>query len=109
MVEKTLEGGEGHRRDVVLDPLGVELGGLGGHADRALLYVSMRRDVMGAFAIPPLHRVLAVLGAGCVLGLNGVLLADTFGLPIPFLKQVPDAPAGGLLQFVRIGKTSRKH
>nr|WP_229743253.1 MULTISPECIES: hypothetical protein [Salipiger] len=53
--------------------------------------------------------MLAVLGAGCVLGLNGVLLADTFGLPIPFLKQVPDAPAGGLLQFVRIGKTSRKH
>lgn len=52
----------------------------------ALLYFSMRRDVMGAFVIPPLLRVLAVLGAGCVLGLNGVLLADTFGLPIPFLK-----------------------
>ncbi|WP_321363177.1 Nramp family divalent metal transporter [uncultured Celeribacter sp.] len=51
----------------------------------ALLYFSARRDVMGAFRIGPVLRVLAVLGACAVLGLNFVLLAETFGLPIPFL------------------------
>ena len=49
----------------------------------ALLYFSSRRDVMGAFRINPVLRVLATLGACVVLGLNFVLLADTFGLPIP--------------------------
>ncbi|MBW6416958.1 Nramp family divalent metal transporter [Celeribacter sp. PS-C1] len=53
----------------------------------ALLYFSAKRDVMGAFRIGPVLRVLAVLGACAVLGLNFVLLAETFGLPIPFLAQ----------------------
>ena len=32
-----------------------------------------------------LLRLLATLGAMAVLGLNAVLLAVTFGLPVPFL------------------------
>ncbi|MBN8290607.1 Nramp family divalent metal transporter [Rhodobacter sp. NTK016B] len=51
----------------------------------ALLYFSSRRDVMGDFRIGPVLRVLATLGACTVLSLNFVLLADTFGVPIPFL------------------------
>jgi len=51
----------------------------------ALLYFSSRGDIMGAFRINPLLRVLATLGTCAVLGLNFVLLADTFGIPIPFL------------------------
>ncbi len=34
----------------------------------------------------PVLRTLATLGACAVLGLNFVLLADFFGLPVPFLK-----------------------
>ncbi len=52
----------------------------------ALLYFSARRDIMGAFAISPLLRVLATLGSCAVLGLNFVLLADVFGASIPFLE-----------------------
>ena len=52
----------------------------------ALLYFSARDDIMGAFRINPLLQVLATLGACAVLGLNFVLLADTFGVPIPFLE-----------------------
>ena len=51
----------------------------------ALIIFSARRDVMGAFAIGPVLKVLAVLGAAVVLALNFVLLAQTFGVPIPFL------------------------
>jgi manganese transport protein len=51
----------------------------------ALLYFSSREDIMGAFRIGPVLRVLAILGACAVLGLNFVLLAQTFGLPVPFL------------------------
>lgn len=52
----------------------------------ALLYFSSRGDIMGAFRINPVLRVLATLGACAVLGLNFVLLADTFGVPIPFIE-----------------------
>ncbi|MCV2878964.1 Nramp family divalent metal transporter [Sedimentimonas flavescens] len=51
----------------------------------ALIIFSMRRDIMGEFAAGPLVRGLAIAGAGAVLSLNFVLLADTFGVPIPFL------------------------
>ncbi|MCB1417896.1 MAG: Nramp family divalent metal transporter [Notoacmeibacter sp.] len=50
----------------------------------ALMIFSARRDVMGAFRVHPLLLVLAGLGAALVLGLNFVLLADAFGVPIPF-------------------------
>jgi len=51
----------------------------------ALLYFSSRRDIMGAFRINPILRFLAVIGACTVLGLNFVLLAETFGVQVPFL------------------------
>ncbi|MGR3651572.1 MAG: Nramp family divalent metal transporter [Roseovarius sp.] len=51
----------------------------------ALLVFSGRRDIMGGFAIGPVLRCLAALGASTVLLLNFVLLADVFGVPIPFL------------------------
>lgn len=51
----------------------------------ALLYFSSRGDIMGAFRINLLTRVLATFGACVVLGLNFVLLADAFGVPIPFM------------------------
>ena len=35
---------------------------------------------MGTFAIGPVLKTLAILGAVAVLGLNFVLLADFFGL-----------------------------
>ena len=50
----------------------------------ALIIFSMRRDVMGDFVTGPLIRILSILGAVVVLSLNFVLLADFFGLPIPF-------------------------
>lgn len=51
----------------------------------ALIIFSGRRDVMGAFAVGPVLRILSILAAVLVLGLNFVLLAQTFGLPLPFL------------------------
>ncbi len=51
----------------------------------ALIIFSARRDLMGAFAIGPVMKVFAILGATVVLALNFVLLAQTFGMPIPFL------------------------
>lgn len=50
----------------------------------ALLWLSGRREVMGAFVARPLTRVAAGAGAAVVLSLNFVLLAEAFGLPIPF-------------------------
>ena len=51
----------------------------------ALIIFSSRKDIMGDF-IPSLAlRVLAGLGACVVLGLNFVLLADFFGLPMTVL------------------------
>ncbi|MGK7296874.1 MAG: Nramp family divalent metal transporter [Candidatus Wenzhouxiangella sp. M2_3B_020] len=51
----------------------------------ALIIFSGRRAVMGDFTIGPVMQVLAILGAAVVLALNFVLLAQTFGVPIPFL------------------------
>jgi len=51
----------------------------------ALTIFVSRREVMGDLVASPLVRVLAVIGAAVVLGLNVVLLAGTFGLPVPFL------------------------
>lgn len=51
----------------------------------ALIYFTSRRDVMGTYVSGPLLRIPAYIGAAAVLGLNFVLLADAFGLPIPFL------------------------
>lgn len=51
----------------------------------ALIIFTARRDVMGPHATGPLLRMLGVSGAVVVLGLNAVLLAQTFGLHIAFL------------------------
>jgi manganese transport protein len=53
----------------------------------ALIIFTSRRDVMGAYAAGPAVRLLSLGGAAAVLGLNLVLLAQTFGLPIPFLER----------------------
>jgi manganese transport protein len=52
----------------------------------ALVILSSRRSVMGAFTIGPVLRTLAILASCVVLTLNFVLLADVAGLPIPFLS-----------------------
>ena len=41
---------------------------------------------MGPYAAGPMTRMLAYAGATMVLGLNFVLLADTFGVPIPLFR-----------------------
>ena len=46
----------------------------------ALIIFAARKDIMGTFAIGPVLKTLAILGAVAVLGLNFVLLADFFGL-----------------------------
>jgi manganese transport protein len=51
----------------------------------ALLIFTSRRDIMGDFVSGVPVRALALLGAIGVLGLNAVLLAQTFGVPIPGL------------------------
>ncbi|TQS69998.1 divalent metal cation transporter [Rhodobacteraceae bacterium] len=51
----------------------------------ALIIFVSRRDIMGDLATGPVIRTLAILGAIAVLGLNFVLLAGAFGVPIPFL------------------------
>lgn len=52
----------------------------------ALIIFTSRRDVMGTYASGPLVRLLSFAGAAAVLGLNFVLLATTFGVPILFLE-----------------------
>ncbi len=52
-----------------------------------LVVFTGRRSVMGAFANGPLTRAAAVAGAGVVLALNGVLLAQAFGVPVPGLGE----------------------
>lgn len=52
----------------------------------ALIIFTSRRDVMGSYANGPIVRLLSFAGAAAVLGLNFVLLATTFGVPIPFLE-----------------------
>ncbi len=51
----------------------------------ALIIFTSRRDIMGAYATGKIIRTLAAVGATAVLVLNFVLLADTFGIPVPFL------------------------
>ena len=51
----------------------------------ALLIFSARRDIMGAHVTRPVIRGLALVGAGIVLSLNFVLLAQVFGLSVPGL------------------------
>ncbi|MCV2868922.1 Nramp family divalent metal transporter [Defluviimonas sp. WL0002] len=51
----------------------------------ALIIFSSRRSVMRDFAIGPVLRICALAGAAAVLSLNFVLLADTFGMAVPFL------------------------
>ena len=52
----------------------------------ALIIFTSRRDIMGSYVTGPFVRLLSFAGAAAVLGLNFVLLAATFGLPIPFLQ-----------------------
>ena len=51
----------------------------------ALLVLSGRRDVMGAFANRRAIQVGAVLAAAIVLALNIILLLQTAGIPVPYL------------------------
>jgi len=51
----------------------------------ALLLFTGRGDIMGAFVNRPLTRIAAWAGTMIVLVLNAVLLAQSCGLPIPFL------------------------
>nr|WP_321527192.1 Nramp family divalent metal transporter [uncultured Cohaesibacter sp.] len=51
----------------------------------ALIIFTSRKDIMGPYASGKIIRILAALGATVVLVLNFVLLADTFGIPVPFL------------------------
>lgn len=52
----------------------------------ALIVFTSRRDVMGEYATGPLVRLLSLCGAAAVLGLNFILLAQAFGVPVPFLE-----------------------
>ena len=51
----------------------------------ALVLFTARRDLLGEFANSRLVNVLAIGGSIVVLSLNGVLLAQAFGVPIPGL------------------------
>ncbi|MDE2583640.1 MAG: Nramp family divalent metal transporter [Rhodospirillales bacterium] len=51
----------------------------------ALVLFTRRRDIMGAFANSRLTNLAAIAATGVVLALNAVLLAQSFGLPIPGL------------------------
>ena len=51
----------------------------------ALVLFTARRDLMGEFANSRLVNVLAIGGSIVVLSLNGVLLTQAFGIPIPGL------------------------
>jgi len=51
----------------------------------ALVIFTSRRDIMGAFTASPLVRMAAILCAAIVLGLNGLLLLQTFHAALPGL------------------------
>ncbi len=51
----------------------------------ALLIFTRRKDIMGPFVNGPVTNVAAVVGTAIVLLLNGILIAQTFGIPIPGL------------------------
>jgi manganese transport protein len=52
----------------------------------ALLKFTRRPDLMGRFATGPLMHAAASIGAGIVLTLNGLLILQTFGAPLPELS-----------------------
>ncbi len=54
----------------------------------ALIVFTSRRDIMGDFVTGPVVRPLSWIGAAAVLSLNFVLLADAFGVPIPFFQSL---------------------
>jgi manganese transport protein len=51
----------------------------------ALIIFTSRADIMGSFRSGLLLRILALVAAGVVLSLNVILLAQTFGIPVPGL------------------------
>lgn len=51
----------------------------------ALIILTSRRDVMGAFASGPIIKILSICGGALVLFLNVILLLGFFGIPLPFL------------------------
>ncbi|MBI1219524.1 MAG: Mn(2+) uptake NRAMP transporter MntH [Rhodobacteraceae bacterium] len=51
----------------------------------ALVLFTGRADIMGSYVGGRIERVLAIAGAAVILILNVVLLAQTFGVPIPGL------------------------
>ena len=52
-----------------------------------LLMFTGRRDIMGDFANSRLTNAAAILGSAIVLGLNLILILQTFGVPIPGLAE----------------------
>jgi manganese transport protein len=52
----------------------------------ALLKFTRRPDLMGRFATSGLMHAAASIGAGIVLTLNGLLILQTFGAPLPELS-----------------------
>jgi manganese transport protein len=51
----------------------------------ALLLFTRRPDIMGAFANSRLTNAVALIGTAVVLALNGILILQTLGVPIPGL------------------------
>jgi manganese transport protein len=51
-----------------------------------LIIFTGRRDIMGGFVNGKVVRAAALLGAGVVLALNMVLIAQAIGLQIPGLS-----------------------
>ncbi|HXT09730.1 MAG TPA: Nramp family divalent metal transporter [Roseiarcus sp.] len=51
----------------------------------ALIMFTRRQDIMGAFANGPWVQGAAIAATIIILGLNAVLLAQTFGVPVPGL------------------------
>ncbi len=51
----------------------------------ALIIFTSRRDIMGDYATGKVIRTLAAVGATAVLVLNFILLAESFGIPVPLL------------------------
>ena len=53
----------------------------------ALLLFTQRPDIMGSFANGRMTRIAAIAGTAVVMLLNTILLLQTFGVPVPFLKE----------------------
>ena len=54
----------------------------------ALVVFTRRPDVMGRFANSRLTDAAAIAGTALIVALNGILILQTFGVPVPGL---PDA------------------